>query len=115
MLLIMIGIFFLVIKKDFYFVVNFLLFTAADEMNKKKLHGDSSTSEHNNSNMVISICIACDFCCIYFVFTFFVCLKLTVSLVLCMRYEETHVFLLWFWTCCMLCLGFFKGWWKFTI
>lgn len=41
-------------------------FTAADEMNKKKLHGDSSTSEHNNSNMVISISIACDFLCFYF-------------------------------------------------
>lgn len=27
---------------------------AADEMNKKKLHGDSSTAEHNNSNMVSS-------------------------------------------------------------
>ncbi|WJX10936.1 hypothetical protein P8452_01605 [Trifolium repens] len=27
---------------------------AADEMNKKKLHGDSSTAEHNNSNMVPS-------------------------------------------------------------
>ncbi|WJX37241.1 YTH domain-containing protein [Trifolium repens] len=25
-----------------------------DEMNKKKLHGDSSTAEHNNSNMVPS-------------------------------------------------------------
>jgi len=64
--------------RDFYLVEFFCFLTAADEM-RKKVHGDSSTGELNNSNSVINEN------------SHFIPLSLSLNLLCCcMRYVKYH-------------------------